>query len=89
MAGYVKLGHDAISISGAQAGIKTDSSYRQARILGIEAHRILGQLDGGKIVIVPGFQGITNELDITTLGRGGSDTSGIPLPALLGSRPPA
>jgi aspartate kinase len=78
-----KMGQQAISISGAQAGIKTDSSYRTARILGIEGHRILKELDTGKIVIVAGFQGITKEMDITTLGRGGSDTTAVALAIAL------
>src|SRR4030042_434400 len=78
-----KMGHQAISISGAQAGIKTDSSHRRARIMGIEAHRIVKELDDGKIVIVAGFQGITSEMDITTLGRGGSDTTAVALAIAL------
>ncbi len=78
-----KMGHEAVSISGAQAGIKTDSSHRRARILGIEAHRIENELDEGKIVIVAGFQGTTSEMDITTLGRGGSDTTAVALAIAL------
>ena len=78
-----KMGHQAISISGAQAGIKTDSSHRRARILGVEANRIVKELDEGKIVIVAGFQGITSDMDITTLGRGGSDTTAVALAIAL------
>jgi aspartate kinase len=77
------MGYDAISLTGAQAGIKTDASYSRARILGIEPKRIVKELDSGKIVIVAGFQGITDEMDITTLGRGGSDTTAVALAAAL------
>ena len=77
------MGYDAISLTGAQAGIKTDAAYSRARILGIEPKRIVKELDSGKIVIVAGFQGITDEMDITTLGRGGSDTTAVALAAAL------
>ena len=73
------MGHDAISLSGAQAGIKTDSVYSKARIIDIEAKRILKEIKEGKIVVVAGFQGITSEMDVTTLGRGGSDTTAVAL----------
>jgi aspartate kinase len=73
----------AISLSGAQAGIKTDTTYRQARILKVDPKRILRELDKSQIVIVAGFQGITDEMDITTLGRGGSDTTAVALAASL------
>ncbi|MDY6906775.1 MAG: aspartate kinase [Chloroflexota bacterium] len=79
------LGHRAISLSGAQAGIQTDSVYSKARILAIDAKRIHRELDSGKIVIVAGFQGITREMDITTLGRGGSDTTAVALAARMGA----
>ncbi|MBE0415177.1 MAG: aspartate kinase, partial [Dehalococcoidia bacterium] len=62
------LGHRAISLSGAQAGILTDAVYSRARILSVEAHRIVKELGLGNIVIVAGFQGITPDMDITTLG---------------------
>ena len=78
------MGRQAISLSGAQAGIKTDSVYSRARILGIEPRRIHKELDRGKIVIVAGFQGITDKMDITTLGRGGSDTTAVALAVGLG-----
>jgi aspartate kinase len=73
------MGHDAISLSGAQAGILTDSVYSKARIIDIEAKRILKEIKAGKIVVVAGFQGITSEMDVTTLGRGGSDTTAVAL----------
>jgi aspartate kinase len=79
------MGHEAISLSGAQAGIKTDTSHRRARILAVEAKRVEKELQKGNIVIVAGFQGITEEMDITTLGRGGSDTTAVALAASLGA----
>jgi aspartate kinase len=80
------LGHNAISLSGAQAGICTDAAYSQARILNVDNHRIVRELGEGKIVIVAGFQGITDEMDITTLGRGGSDTTAVAIAASLGAQ---
>ncbi len=80
-----EMGCGAISLSGAQAGIMTDSAYSRARILKIDPKRILEELEEGKIVIVAGFQGITEELDVTTLGRGGSDTTAVALAASLGA----
>ena len=77
------LRHQAISLSGAQAGIWTDAAYSRARILTVEAHRIVKELGEGKIVIVAGFQGITHEMDVTTLGRGGSDTTAVAMAASL------
>ncbi|MBA7626299.1 Aspartokinase [subsurface metagenome] len=79
-------GHKAISLSGAQAGIWTDAVYSQARILTVEEHRIVKELGDGKIVIVAGFQGITHEMDVTTLGRGGSDTTAVAMAAILGAQ---
>ena len=79
------LGYEAISLSGAQAGIKTDATYSRARITKVESKRVVRELEKGKIVIVAGFQGITDEMDITTLGRGGSDTTAVALAASLGS----
>ncbi len=79
------VGYDAISLSGAQAGIQTDTAYSRARILKVEAKRVVKELDKGNIVIVAGFQGITDEMDITTLGRGGSDTTAVALAASLGA----
>jgi len=80
------MGYEAISLTGAQAGIKTDAAYSRARILGIDPNRIVKELDKGNIVIVAGFQGITDEMDITTLGRGGSDTTAVALAASLGAK---
>ena len=77
------LGYKAISLSGAQAGIETDASHSQARILRIEPKRIFQELEKGNIVIVAGFQGITEDMDVTTLGRGGSDTTAVALAAGL------
>ena len=80
------LGYKAISLSGAQAGIKTDTTYRKARIVNIDTKRIKAELEKGHIVIVAGFQGITDDMDVTTLGRGGSDTSAVALAAALGAK---
>jgi aspartate kinase len=77
------LGHSAISLSGFQAGIRTDAAYSKARITNIDPARIVRELEKGNIVIVAGFQGITEDLDITTLGRGGSDTTAVALAAAL------
>jgi aspartate kinase len=76
-------GHKAVSLTGAQAGIETDSIYSKARITNIEPKRIVKELEKGNIVIVAGFQGITTEYDTTTLGRGGSDTTAVALAAAL------
>ena len=80
------FGYKAISLSGAQAGIKTDTTYRKAKIVKIDTKRIVSELEKGHIVIVAGFQGITDDMDITTLGRGGSDTSAVALAAALGAK---
>ncbi|OGO24467.1 MAG: aspartate kinase [Chloroflexi bacterium RBG_16_50_9] len=80
------MGYTAISLSGAQAGIKTDAAYSRARITNIDPRRMLRELDNGNIVIVAGFQGVTDEMDITTLGRGGSDTTAVALAAGLDAR---
>ena len=77
------LGYKAVSLSGAQAGIETDASYSRARILRIEPKRVVQELERGNIVIVAGFQGISQDMDITTLGRGGSDTTAVALAASL------
>ncbi len=78
-----EIGLPAISLSGAQAGIGTESRFGRARILSVDPQRIHRELDEGKIVIVAGFQGITEEMDIATLGRGGSDTTAVALAAAL------
>ena len=79
------MGYEAISLTGAQAGIRTDSTYSRARIQRVDPGRVVRELDKGNIVIVAGFQGITDEMDITTLGRGGSDTTAVALAASLGA----
>jgi len=77
------MGKNAVSLSGAQAGIRTDSSYGKAKIADIDTSRILEELGSGNIVIVAGFQGVTNDRDITTLGRGASDLTAVALAAGL------
>ena len=79
------MGRPAISLTGAQAGIRTDTSHGRAHIAEVEAHRVKRELDQGKLVIVAGFQGITETMDVTTLGRGGSDTSAVAMAAALGA----
>jgi aspartate kinase len=80
------LGFEAISLTGSQAGIVTDSGHTKAKILEVKADRIRGALDTGKIVLVAGFQGVSQgSLDVTTLGRGGSDTTAVALAAALGA----
>ena len=74
-----KLGLEAISFTGAQVGIITDASHTRARIIKINAHKIREELNKGRIVIVAGFQGVTLNQDITTLGRGGSDLTAVAL----------
>jgi aspartate kinase len=80
-----ELGQPAISMTGAQVGIVTEAEHTRARILNIQTQRIERHLNQGKVVVVAGFQGITNReaLEITTLGRGGSDTSAVALAAAL------
>ncbi|MEX0676013.1 MAG: aspartate kinase [Pirellulales bacterium] len=77
------LGHEAISMTGAQIGIKTDSTHTKARIRSISTDRVRRALDEGRIVIAAGFQGIDEDFNITTLGRGGSDTTAVALAAVL------
>ncbi|MFC2034526.1 aspartate kinase [Chloroflexota bacterium] len=79
------MGYQAISLSGAQAGIRTDAVHRQARILKVDSKRVVKELGKGNIVIVAGFQGTTDEMDVTTLGRGASDTTAVALAASLGA----
>jgi aspartate kinase len=78
-------GYDCVSLTGNQAGIYTDDAYSNAKILHISNARIIKELKSGKIVIVAGFQGITSNGDISTLGRGGSDTTALALAASLGA----
>jgi aspartate kinase len=77
------LGCQAVSFTGSQAGIVTDTTHGKARIVEIRATRIEEALREGKIVIVAGFQGVSTSLDVTTLGRGGSDTTAVALAAAL------
>ncbi len=77
------MGYPAISLTGAQAGIQTDGAHSRARILKVDPKRVVRELEKGNIVIVAGFQGITEEMDVTTLGRGGSDTTAVALAASL------
>jgi aspartate kinase len=80
------LGHRAISLTGSQAGIVTDSSHTKARILDVRADRIRAALGEDRIVLVAGFQGVSGDSkDVTTLGRGGSDTTAVALAAALGA----
>jgi len=81
------LGHEAISLTGSQAGIVTDSSHTRAKIIDVRAERIRETLEEGRIVLVAGFQGVsTDSHDVTTLGRGGSDTTAVALAAALEAR---
>lgn len=79
------LGHEAISLTGAQIGIITDSTHTKVRIRSISTDRIRKALDEGKVVIAAGFQGMDESFNITTLGRGGSDTTAVALAAVLGA----
>lgn len=79
----ISLGYKAISLNAWQAGIFTTDDYGNARITGINTERIKHELSLGKIVIIAGFQGINNSMDITTLGRGGSDTTAVAIAAAL------
>ncbi len=79
------LGYSAVSLTGAQIGIRTDSSHTKARIRSISTERMRKLLDEGNIVIAAGFQGIDEDYNITTLGRGGSDTTAVALAAVLGA----
>jgi aspartate kinase len=79
------LGHHALSLTGSQAGIVTDTSHTKARILDVRTDRITAALAEDKIVLVAGFQGVSTSRDVTTLGRGGSDTTAVALAAALGA----
>ena len=81
----VDLGQEAISLTGSQAGIVTDTVHGKAKIVEVRARRIHEALDEGRIVLVAGFQGVSTELEVTTLGRGGSDTTAVALAAALGA----
>ena len=77
------LGYDAVSLTGYQVGVHTDDVYGNARINLIDQDRIGKELSDGRIVVIAGFQGITDDLNTTTLGRGGSDTTAVALAAVL------
>ena len=79
------LGYPAVSLTGTQAGVHTDDVHGNARIQHVDTGRILQELDTGKIVAVAGFQGMNRQGDVTTLGRGGSDTTAVALAAALGA----
>jgi aspartate kinase len=79
------LGHEAISLTGSQAGIVTDTAHGKAKIVDVRARRIHEALDRDRIVLVAGFQGVSTEQDVTTLGRGGSDTTAVALAAAVGA----
>jgi aspartate kinase len=80
------LGAEAISLTGSQAGIVTDTVHGRAKIVDVRARRIHEALDQDRIVLVAGFQGVSTDFDITTLGRGGSDTTAVALAAALGAQ---
>jgi aspartate kinase len=77
------LGREAVSFTGLQAGIVTDAAHGRARIVAMKSERVRDALDAGRIAIVAGFQGVSATLDVTTLGRGGSDTTAVALAAAL------
>src|SRR5207244_2448403 len=79
------LGHRAVSLTGSQAGIVTDTKHGKAKIVDVRAKRIHESLDRDEIVLVAGFQGVSTSQDVTTLGRGGSDTTAVALAAALGA----
>ncbi len=81
----IDLGEPAMSFTGSQAGIVTDTAHQKAKILEIRSDRLRAALDGGNVAVVAGFQGVSTEAAITTLGRGGSDTTAVALAAALGA----
>ena len=80
----IARGCPAVPLTGWQAGILTESSHRRSRVLHVDTARILKELDRGQVVVVAGFQGLSEEDEVTTLGRGGSDTTAVALAAALG-----
>ena len=80
-----ELGHEAISLTGSQCGIITNDRHSGARIIEVRPIRVQDELDKGRIVIVAGFQGVSYKREVTTLGRGGSDTTAVALAAALGA----
>src|SRR5690242_7765332 len=81
----IDLGHQAESLTGSQAGIVTDTVHTKAKIIEVRARRIHEALDRDAIVLVAGFQGVSTDLNVTTLGRGGSDTTAVALAAAIGA----
>jgi len=81
----IELGHDAVSLTGSQAGIVTDTAHGKAKVVEVRARRIHEALDRGAIVLVAGFQGVSTDAEVTTLGPGGSDTTAVALAAALGA----
>lgn len=82
----IEMGHSAISLTGPQAGVITEQRHSKAKILDVKTARIKAELKQGKIVVITGFQGINQANDVTTIGRGGSDTSAVVLAAALDSK---
>ena len=80
-----ELGVDAVSFTGSQAGIITDTTHTKAKIIEVRADRLRDALDEGRVPVVAGFQGVSTDRDVTTLGRGGSDTTAVALAAALGA----
>lgn len=80
---FSKLGQPAVSLTGPQAGIRTNTAYTKAKIIAIKPERVLSELDKGQVVVVAGFQGCSPDGDIATLGRGGSDTTAVALAGAL------
>jgi aspartate kinase len=80
-----EMGKKAVSLSGAQAGIRTDARHGKAKIASVDPTRVMAELKRGNIVVVAGFQGISGNADVTTLGRGGSDTTAVALAAGVGA----
>src|SRR4051794_25117833 len=84
----IDLGEAAVSFTGSQAGIVTDTAHRKAKILEIKSDRLREAIDGSNVAVVAGFQGVSTERAITTLGRGGSDTTAVALAAASRGVPP-
>ncbi|PIE20124.1 MAG: aspartate kinase [Proteobacteria bacterium] len=80
-----ELGHRAVSFTGSQSGIITNTRHNRARIVEVRPYRLLDELDAGKVVVVAGYQGVSYAREITTLGRGGTDTTAVALAAALGA----
>ncbi len=81
----IGLGHDAVSFTGSQCGILTNDRHTDARIIEVRPYRVQDELDRGRVVVIAGFQGVSYKREITTLGRGGSDTTAVAIAAALGA----